>query len=62
MNKNTKPRMVNITVNLPEIFDKNLQKLRMQKIISSRSEGIRIALRDFLHKEYQNLKLLGFFD
>ncbi|MFW9970125.1 MAG: ribbon-helix-helix domain-containing protein [Candidatus Odinarchaeota archaeon] len=56
-----KSRMVNITINLPEIYDDNIKKLVNQKIVASRSEAIRIALRDFLHQEYNNLKLLGCF-
>lgn len=57
-----RPKMVNITINLPEIYDVNIQKLIRMKILPSRSEGIRIALREFLHNEYENLKLLGFFE
>ena len=56
-----KKKMVNITINLPEIYDVNIQKLIGMKIVASRSEAIRTALRDFLHNEYNNLKLLGFF-
>jgi len=56
-----KKRMVNITINLPEIYDENIKKLIGMKIVASRSEAIRTALRDFLHNEYNNLKLLGFF-
>ena len=59
--KKKKKRMVNITINLPEIYDVNIQKLIGMKIVASRSEAIRTALRDFLHNEYNNLKLLGFF-
>ncbi|MHA1913779.1 MAG: ribbon-helix-helix domain-containing protein [Promethearchaeota archaeon] len=57
-----KTKMVNITINLPEIYDENIQKLIRMKILPSRSEGIRVALREFLHNEYKNLKLLGFFE
>ena len=60
--KKIKPKMVNITINLPYIYDENIQKLISMKITASRSEAIRTALRDFLHKEYNNLKLLGYFD
>ena len=56
-----KKKMVNITINLPEIYDENIKKLIGMKICASRSEAIRTALRDFLHNEYNNLKLLGFF-
>ncbi|MFX1364432.1 MAG: ribbon-helix-helix domain-containing protein [Promethearchaeota archaeon] len=61
-NLKKKKKMVNITINLPEIYDKNIKKLIGMKVCSSRSEAIRNALRDFLHKEYKNLKLLGFFE
>ncbi len=60
--KKTKPKMVNITINLPEIYDQNIQKLIKMKVVPSRSEAIRIALREYLHKDYKNLKLLGFFE
>lgn len=56
-----KKKMRNITINLPEIYDENIQKLIGMKICASRSEAIRTAVRDFLHNEYNNLKLLGFF-
>ncbi|MHA2392819.1 MAG: ribbon-helix-helix domain-containing protein [Promethearchaeota archaeon] len=57
-----KPKMINITINLPEIYDENIQKLIKMRIVPSRSEAIRMALREFLHNEYKNLKLLGFFE
>ncbi|MHA2037632.1 MAG: ribbon-helix-helix domain-containing protein [Promethearchaeota archaeon] len=60
--KKKKPKMVNITINIPEIYDENIQNLIKKKIVPSRSEAIRIALREFLHNEYKNLKLLGFFE
>ena len=60
--KKKRPKMINITINLPAIYDENIQKLIKKKIVPSRSEAIRIALREFLHNEYKNLKLLGFFD
>ncbi len=60
--KKSKKRMVNITINIPEIYDKNIQKLIKMKITPNRSECIRTALRDFLHNEYDNLKLLGYFE
>lgn len=54
--------MVNITVNLPEIYDINIQKLKNAKIVASRSEAIRIAIYEFLRQESKNLKLLGIFE
>ncbi|MFX1308083.1 MAG: ribbon-helix-helix domain-containing protein [Promethearchaeota archaeon] len=60
--KKKKKKMVNITINLPDIYDANIKKLIGMKIVASRSEAIRTALRDFLHDEYNNLKLLGYFE
>jgi len=57
-----KKKMVNITINIPEIYDENIQKLIKTHIVPSRSEAIRNAIRDFLHNEYENLKLLGYFE
>lgn len=56
-----KKRMVNITINIPDIYDANIQKLIKMKITPSRSECIRTALREFFRNEFQDLKLLGFF-
>ena len=61
-NKKKKPKMVNITINLPYIYDQNIQKLIRMKITASRSEAIRTALREFLYKEYNNLKLLDYYE
>jgi len=60
--KEKKPRMQNITINIPDIYDVNIQKLIKLKIVPSRSEAIRISLREFFHNEYKNMQLLGFFD
>ena len=55
--------MKNITINLPNIYDFNIQWLIDNKLIASRSEAIRVALRDFLREEYENnLELLGYED
>ena len=56
------PRMRNITINIPECYDKNIQKLIKLKIVPSRSEAIRTALREFIENEDKNLELLEFFD
>ncbi len=60
--KEKKPKMQNITINIPEIYDDNIQKLIKKKVVASRSEAIRTAVREYLHAEVENLKLLGFFD
>ena len=61
MNKAKTP-MTNITINYPDNYEKNIQKLIKLGIIPSRSEGVRLALKEFLQKEYStNLELLGFF-
>ena len=55
--------MVNITINIPNIYDDNIQKLIAMKLVPSRSETIRIALREYLQEEYNtNLDTLGYFD
>jgi len=60
--KAKRPKMQNITINIPEIYDKNIQKLIKNKIVPNRSEAIRNAVREFLQNEFENLKLLGYFD
>lgn len=61
--KKNKTQMTNITINLPNNYEKNIQKLIKMKLIPSRSEAVRTALREFLQKEYnENLDVLGFFD
>lgn len=57
-----KRKMVNITINIPDIYDTNIQKLIQMKLLSNRSEAIRIALREYLQKEFENLQLLGYQD
>ena len=54
--------MKNITINIPDIYDTVIQKLIKAKIVPSRSECIRTALREFFQNEYENMKLLGFFE
>ena len=62
-NEKEKISMKNITINIPELYDKKIQWLIERKLIPSRSEAIRTALREFLHNEYNNnLDLLGFFE
>ena len=62
-NNKDKKKMKNITINIPDIYDKKIQWLIKRKIMPSRSEAIRTALREFLNNEYNyNLGLLGFFD
>ena len=61
--KSKKTPMKNITINIPELYDTNIQKLIELKLTPSRSEAVRTALREFLHKEYDdNLEILGYFD
>jgi len=59
----SKPPMKNITINIPNLFDKNIKFLMAKKIVASRSDAVRRALKEFLDREYgSNLDLLGFFD
>ena len=53
--------MKNITINIPNNYDYNIQKLIRMKLIPSRSEAVRTALREFLNEEYnKNLELLEY--
>ena len=60
--KEKKPAMQNITINIPDIYDVNIQKLIKMNVVPSRSEAIRTALREYFRSEFENLQLLGFFD
>lgn len=61
--KINKTPMKNITINIPDVYDRNIQKLISLKILPSRSESIRLALKEFLQAEYtENLDLLDFFN
>ena len=51
----------NITINLPNQYDEVIQKLIRLKVIPSRSEAIRTALREFLQKEFRNLDTMEAF-
>ena len=53
-------KMKNITIALPEIYVRNLEKIQDIGMVPSRSEAIRLAIREFLKKEINNCKLLGF--
>ncbi len=60
--KEKKRTMRNITINIPDIYDVNIQKLIKMNVVPSRSEAIRTALREYFRAEFENLRLLGFFD
>ena len=53
-------KMKNITIALPEIYVENIEKIQNLGLIPSRSEGIRLAIREFLKKEVHNCELLGY--
>jgi Arc/MetJ-type ribon-helix-helix transcriptional regulator len=55
-----KSKMQNITINIPELYDANIQKLIKAKVVPSRSAAIRSAIYEFLQNEFENLKLLGY--
>ncbi|MGV9204739.1 MAG: ribbon-helix-helix domain-containing protein [Promethearchaeia archaeon] len=60
--KKKKPPMKNISISLPSIYLKNIQKLIDMNLMPNRSEAVRTAIREFLQEEYENLDLLGFFN
>ena len=49
----------NISINLPEAYDASIDRLIAVGEYPSRSEAIRVALRDFLERERTNLSLMG---
>jgi Arc/MetJ-type ribon-helix-helix transcriptional regulator len=53
-------KMKNITIALPEIYVDNIEKLQQIGMVPSRSEAIRLAIREFLKKEVHHCQLLGF--
>jgi len=55
-------KMRNITINIPDLYDKNLLKLQKLGLLPSRSEGVRLAIRQFLQNEYKILKILGWYE
>lgn len=53
-------KMKNVTINLPDIFIDTLDEMALIGEIPSRSEGIRIGIRELLKTEhifFQNLKI-----
>lgn len=52
--------MKNITIALPEIYVENIEKIQNVGLVPSRSEAIRLAIREFLKREIHNCKLLGY--
>lgn len=56
-NDNDKP-MHNISLNIPEIYDENIQYLKNLGLVSNRSEAIREAVKEFLKKDFETLDLL----
>ena len=53
--KNSK--LVNVTINLPEVYLWNIDKLVGYGLFHSRSEAVRAAIKEFLEKEIENLDL-----
>ena len=53
-------KMKNITIALPEIYVNNIEKLQKIGLVPSRSEAIRIAIREFLKKEVHTCQLLEY--
>lgn len=46
-----------VTLNIPQVYLDGIEHLVEQEIYPNRSETIRIAIRDFLRKEYQGEKI-----
>jgi len=45
-------RLVIVTVHLPKIYVDKLEELVKRKLYTNRSEAIRMAVRDFIFKEF----------
>ena len=58
--KKKKSDLKNITINIPNCYDKGIQKLIKMKLVASRSEAIRLAIKSFLQNEHNNLQILGY--
>lgn len=52
-------KLKNITIALPEVYVKNIEKLQEKGMVPSRSEAIRLAIREFLKKEVSVCELMG---
>ena len=46
-----------VTLNIPQVYLDGIEDLVEQDIYPNRSETIRIAIRDFLRKEYKGQKI-----
>jgi antitoxin ParD1/3/4 len=46
-----------VTLNIPQVYLDGIEHLVEQEIYPNRSETIRIAIRDFLRKEYHGEKI-----
>ena len=60
LEKQFREKLQNITIALPEIYVENLAKLQDAGFISSRSDGIRQSVKQFLEKEVEYAKMLGY--
>jgi len=56
----SRQKMKNITIALSEIFVENIEILVQEGRVPSRSEAIRIAIRNFLKKEFEFAGNLGY--
>jgi len=54
-------KMRNVTIHIPDNYLDNMDKLISAGIIRNRSEGVRIALKEYLQRLFgDELKVLGF--
>jgi len=51
--------MQNITINLPELYNDIIQKFIKFRIVPSRSEAVRMAIKEFLIREEQIMNLFS---
>ncbi|MBN2155131.1 MAG: ribbon-helix-helix protein, CopG family [Candidatus Lokiarchaeota archaeon] len=46
-----------VTLNIPQVYLDGIERLVEQEVYPNRSETIRIAIRDFLRKEYNGQQI-----
>ena len=54
-----KSKLINVTINLPQVYLWNIDKLRDYGLFNSRSEVIRAAIKEFLDRELGVIDLLN---
>ncbi|KKN60517.1 hypothetical protein LCGC14_0531630 [marine sediment metagenome] len=54
----TNPEMINFSINIPKIYKTRIEEGVVKGLYPSRSEAIRVAIREFLYRELKFIKEL----